>query len=64
MVLIEDGNSEHVAHIRRGKGIFHKKNGFDDSFKVPKYLQQIKIPDLFHKCAPFSEVPSYTSTMI
>ena len=30
---------------------FQKKIGFDDSFDVTKYPQQIEMPDLLHVCA-------------
>ena len=53
MVLIYDGSSKHVAHIKKSKiGIFPKKFGVDDSFDVTKHLQQIKVPDLLHLLPP------------
>ena len=52
-VFIIDGCSIHVAHVWCKQGLFPKKKkiGFDDSFDVTKCLQQIEMPDLFHKCA-------------
>ena len=54
MVLIEDGSSEHVP----------KKIGFDESFDVTKYCQQIEIPNLIQVCAPCSELPFNISTKV
>ena len=52
MVFIEDGSSEHVAHVWCKIGILReKKIGFDFSFDVTKCLQQIGMPDLLYMCA-------------
>ena len=37
---------------------------FNDSFDASKCLQQIKIPDLLHVCAPCSELPSIINSMV
>ena len=42
---------------------FRKKIGFDDSFDVNKYLQQIEKSDILHKCAPCCELPSSIRTL-
>ena len=58
--LTLDGNSEYVAGMKK-VGVFReKKIGFVD---VPKYLQQIEIPDFLYMCAPWSEFQSNISTM-
>ena len=50
IVLTEDGNSEHFAHV--WFKISNLRKQFDDSFDVAKCLQQIEIPNSeFHKCA-------------
>ena len=51
MVYIEDGSSEHVAHLSSKIGHFQgEKNLFDNSIDLTKCLQQIEIPDLLHMC--------------
>ena len=45
-----------VAHFTlrtndKNKVFFRKKIGFDDSYDVTKYFQQIEMPDLLHVCA-------------
>ena len=55
--------SEHVAQIWRKIGLFRTKNRIYDSFGATKCLQQIKLPDLLHICAPCTELPSHISTL-
>ena len=43
---------------------FQKKIWFDNSFDVTKCLQPIKTSELLHMYAPWSELPSNTSTMV
>ena len=59
MVLIQDGSSEHVAHVWSKIGFFREEIFFDET----KCLQQIEILDLLHMCAPGSKLPSYIDTI-
>ena len=64
MVLILDGNSEHVATVSR------KQDCSELPFKVANALglkicpNQIVLPILLHTCAPISELPSHISTKV
>ena len=40
------------------------KFGFDDSIDLTQCLKQIEIHDLFHMCAPYTELPSNISTIL
>ena len=51
MVLIQDGSSEHIAHVLCKQVFFDFLGGYADSFEVTKSLQQIEMPDLLHLCA-------------
>ena len=58
--------AQHMLRTHDVKSVFfeRKKMEFDESFDVTKCLQQIEIPDIWHTCAPRSELPSNVSTMI
>ena len=59
MVLILDGNSEHVAHAWRKMGPFGGKNiRFVTARDLIKCLEYIKLPRLLLTCAPISWLPS------
>ena len=58
--------AQNMLRTYRVKWVFSKitKIGFIDSLDVTECLQQIEIPDLLNMCAPYSELPSYISTMV
>ena len=60
MVLISDGDSEHVAHVSRKAGIF------ENIFPICgcKCLGQIKWSNSLFMCALISEQPTNKSTMM
>ena len=57
MVLILNGNREHVAHVWSKIGLIWKRNV---KFKAAVDLNywQIKLPIPLFTCPPFSELPS------
>ena len=62
MVLTLDGNSDHVAHARRKIGLFgEKKLRFVFALDLIKCLKEIEEQRSLLKCAPISELPSYSS---
>ena len=61
MVLILDGNSEHVTHVKRKTLILFK---FASSVDLDKCLKQVILSISRYTCAPISELPSYISTMV
>ena len=63
MVLILDGNSEHVAHAWMKTGLYWNKILPEAALNLIKCLKQIKWQRLFLTRATFSEVPSNISTM-
>ena len=63
MVLILDGNSEHVAHARTKKSFRIKNIGFVATFEIIKCSKKIKTQRLLHTCAPISGLPSNISAM-
>ena len=59
-VLMLDGISEHVSHTYRKIRSFHRKKvWFLTALYLIKYLKQ----KLLLACTPFSELPSYISTV-
>ena len=58
--------AQNILRTNEVKYVFSEENkiGFDYSFDVTKCLQQLEIPDLFHMCAPCSELPSDIRTMV
>ena len=60
MVLMLDGNSDHVAHACRKIDILREKNR---SLDLIKCLKQIKQQRLLLTCAPISMLPSSMRTM-
>ena len=55
--------AQNKLRTNKVKRSFRKIIGFDDTFDVAKCLQHIEMPDLFHKCAPCSDLPSIKSSM-
>ena len=60
MVLLLDGNSEHVAHACRKVGLFGEKNPTSESSRVALRMSN---NTLLLTCAPISELPLNISTM-
>ena len=58
MVLILDGNSEHVAQASMQKVFSEKKIRFNEMLLAHKKTENVLT------CAPISELPSHRSTMI
>ena len=63
VVLISDGNSEHVAHALIKKCLFEERK-IRVVTAVINVLKQIKYERLLLTCAPFSEIPFSMSTMV
>ena len=64
ILLILDGNSEHVAHALRKIGLFgEKKHRFVTSLDLIKCLKRNKQQKWLLTCAPISELPSNLSTI-
>ena len=59
MVLISDGNLEHVAYVGRKTDLFWCVTVLDRN----KLNNQIRYPRSLHMCAPISELQSNLSTM-
>ena len=59
LVIIIDGNSEHVAHVWRKTYLVEEKNAVD----LKKLLIQIRLPIFLYTCAPISNKPSHIGTM-
>ena len=64
MVLISDGNLEHVAHVWRKVSLFWKKIRLLIALDLIICLKQIKWQRLPITCAPIIELPSNIVTMI
>ena len=65
MILVTDGNSEHVTHAWSKIGFLRsiKTDLGLNAFDLIKCFKQIKWQRLLHTCAPFSELPSDRSSM-
>ena len=64
MVIMLDGNTEHIAQPCSKKGILKNNFKFSTDVDLSKCLKQIKLPILLYTCAPFSELPSNIRIMI
>ena len=65
MVLISDGNSEHIAHAQKKIDYCgEKKCRVVTALVLIKCLKQIKFQIFLLTCAPISELPSHISTMM
>ena len=58
MVLILDGNSEHVAHTWRNIDLFWKRNPICDCSRSNQMAIADQIARLLFTCAPISDLPS------
>ena len=63
MVLILDGNSEHIAHEIKKICIFGKRLRFETALILNKCLKQIKYQRSLQTCALNSELPYNISAM-
>ena len=61
---ILDGNSEHVAHVLRKRGISEINPKFASVVHPNKCLKLIKLPISVYTCAPLSGLPFTISTMV
>ena len=64
MVLILEGNSKTLLNHGEKYAFSKKKNPICDFSRSNKCLKQIKNQRLLLTCAPISEVPSNTRTMV
>ena len=61
MVLVLDGNSEHVVHVRRQTVM--KISRIAIAVDLNKCLKLVKLTILLYACAPILNLPSYARTI-